>query len=55
MVPAASNREVAKSTMDELLHFVPKSFGVRAFFSRAAICIIDERVRIAMMFESSFR
>lgn len=49
MVPATSNRDVAKFTTEELLHAVPERFGLKSFCRRLVVCLLDEPVRIAMM------
>jgi hypothetical protein len=54
MVPADTNHKLAMSMMGELLHFVPKAFGIKAFITRIAICVLEERVRVAMMSGSLF-
>ena len=48
MVPDPTNAEVAGYTMDELLSAVPET--LKTFSQRIAICLLDERVRISMMF-----
>lgn len=50
MVPAQSNKDVAGYTTEELLYPVPEIFGLKNFFRRISICLLEERVRIAMMF-----
>jgi hypothetical protein len=49
MVPATSNRDVAQFTVDELLHSVPTTFGIKALAQRIVVCLLEEPVRIAMM------
>lgn len=49
MVPAQSNKDVAKYTTDELLHVLPEKFGIKALAERISVCLLDEPVRIAMM------
>ncbi|TFK38424.1 hypothetical protein BDQ12DRAFT_111542 [Crucibulum laeve] len=49
MVPAQSNKEVAKHTTDELLATVPESLGLKHFAEGITVCLLDETVRIAMM------
>ncbi|KDQ50418.1 hypothetical protein JAAARDRAFT_42081 [Jaapia argillacea MUCL 33604] len=49
MIPATTNRDMANITMGELLAKIPNKFGLKAFFRRIYICLLDERVRIAMM------
>ncbi|KAF7361341.1 hypothetical protein MSAN_01166800 [Mycena sanguinolenta] len=49
MIPAESNRDVAKHTMDELLFMVPQTFGMRSFAEGVTRSLLDDRTRIAMM------
>lgn len=49
MVPAQSNNDVAEGTTNELLHAAPEAFGIKDFLRRITVCLLDERVRIAMM------
>ncbi|KAJ7736736.1 hypothetical protein DFH07DRAFT_753360 [Mycena maculata] len=49
MIPAQSNHDVAKHTMNELLFAVPKSFGLRPFCEGIIRSLLEDRVRIAMM------
>lgn len=48
MVPAETNALVAKYTVDELLHSVPKFLGIKAAAEKIVVCALEERVRIAM-------
>ncbi|KAF9524241.1 hypothetical protein CPB83DRAFT_861677 [Crepidotus variabilis] len=50
MVPAQSNHETAIHTLDELLSAVPDALGLKSFGQRISICLMSERVRVAMMF-----
>ncbi|PPQ67784.1 hypothetical protein CVT25_009088 [Psilocybe cyanescens] len=50
MVPAQSNHELAEYTLDELLSAVPRVLGLKTFGKRVAICLMDDRVRVAMMY-----
>jgi len=50
MVPADTNREVAGYTVDELLGFVPKTFGLKAFGERSVICLLEDIVRESMLY-----
>ena len=50
MIPAKSNKEVAEHTTAELLFGIPEAFGIRSFFRNLTICLLEDRVRIAMMF-----
>lgn len=52
MVPAKSNKDVAGYTTEELLHAVPKIF--KQFFRNLSTCVLDEPVRIAMMYAFYF-
>lgn len=49
MVPAQSNKDVAKYTTDELLHMFPERFGIKRFFERISVCLLEDTVRLAMM------
>src|ERR1700722_6621248 len=49
MVPATSNRDIANFTVDEMLHSVPEIFGIKSFFKKLVICLLEERVRVGMM------
>ena len=49
MKPAPSNAKVAKFTANELLFPFPKAFGIKEFGRRMTVCLMGERVRIAMM------
>ncbi|KAJ7302244.1 hypothetical protein DFH08DRAFT_989573 [Mycena albidolilacea] len=49
MVPAQSNHDVAKYTMDEILFMVPETLGLRSFFEGITRCLLQDRTRIAMM------
>ncbi|TFK51574.1 hypothetical protein OE88DRAFT_1801631 [Heliocybe sulcata] len=51
MVPAASNRAVAQFTIDELLCFAPEKYGIKNFLQRIVVCLLETRVRVAMMYE----
>ena len=50
MVPADTNREVAGYTVDELLGFVPETFGMKAFGERTVICLLEDIVRESMSY-----
>jgi len=50
MVPADTNREVAGYTVDELLGFVPETFGLKAFGERTVICLLEDIVRESMSY-----
>ena len=52
MVPAQTNRDVAGHTTDELLFGCPEKFGIKKFLRGVTVCLLDERVRIAMMLVS---
>lgn len=49
MVPAESNHKLAEYTLDELLYAVPNIFGLKTFGKRVSVCLMDDRVRVAMM------
>ncbi|TFK25909.1 hypothetical protein FA15DRAFT_325647 [Coprinopsis marcescibilis] len=49
MVPAKSNHLVAKLTTGEMIDAVPEAFGFRNFVERLTFCLLEDRVRIAMM------
>ena len=50
MVPDPTNAEVASYTLDELLFAVPYAFGLKKFAQRVSICLLEDVVRISMMF-----
>ena len=50
MIPAETNKEVAGYTMTELLSAVPIRFGLRRFAVRVALCLLEDRVRIGMIY-----
>ena len=50
MIPAETNKEVAEYTMAALLSAVPIRFGLRSFAVRVALCLLEERVRVGMMY-----
>ena len=50
MIPAETNKEVAGYTMTELLSAVPIRFGLRSFAVRVALCLLEDRVRVGMMY-----
>ena len=52
MKSAPSNVKVAKFTADELLFPFPKVFGIKEFGRRVTVCLMSERVRVAMMYVS---
>ena len=54
MVPDPINAEVAAHTMDELLFAVPKAFGLKNFAQGIAICLLEDVVRLSMLFVSLF-
>ena len=48
-VPDEANSIIAEHTMEEILCFVPSFLGIKAFASRVAICLLEDRVRVAML------
>ena len=50
MVPNPINAEVASYTLDELLFAVPEAFGLKTFARRVSICLLEDRVRLSMLF-----
>ena len=50
MIPAETNKEVAGYTMAEPLPAVPIRFGLRSFAARVALCLLEDRVRVGMMY-----
>jgi len=48
-IPADTNRDIAGYTTDELLHSVPKMFGIKEFARKLTICLLDEPGRISML------
>ena len=49
-VPAETNKEVAEYTMAALLSAVPIRFGLRSFAVRVALRLLEDRVRVGMMY-----
>ncbi|KAL0565240.1 hypothetical protein V5O48_016786 [Marasmius crinis-equi] len=49
MVPDKNNKHVAYYTTEELIFWVPKTFGLKELARRAVFALIDQNVRIAMM------
>jgi len=49
MIPAQSNHETARHTLDELLASAPGMLGVKDFAEKLAICLMEDIVRDAMM------
>ena len=54
MVPDPINAEVASYTLDELLFAVPEAFGLKTLAQRISICLLEDPVRISMMFVHLF-
>lgn len=54
MVPDPINAEVASYTLDELLFAVPKAFGLKTFARRISICLLEDAVRVSMLFVNLF-
>ncbi|EPQ53280.1 hypothetical protein GLOTRDRAFT_46084 [Gloeophyllum trabeum ATCC 11539] len=55
MIPAQTNHHVAQLTVDEFLWFAPEKFGIKDFLQRIVICMLEDRVRIAMISPCIFR
>lgn len=54
MVPAQTNHDVAKHTINHLLRNVPKTFGLHTFMEQVVLSMLQERVRKAMLYASLF-
>ncbi|KIK56554.1 hypothetical protein GYMLUDRAFT_263633 [Collybiopsis luxurians FD-317 M1] len=50
IAPAQENHDVATYSAEELLHAIPKRFGIKGFVERLAICTLEEDARIAMVY-----
>jgi len=50
MVPADTNKEVAGYTVEQLLDFVPETFGLKAFSTRILICLMEDVVRESTLY-----
>ena len=50
LIPAEYNKEVAGYTMAEFLSAVPIRFGLWSFAIRVALCLLEERVRVGMIY-----
>ncbi|ESK92462.1 hypothetical protein Moror_4499 [Moniliophthora roreri MCA 2997] len=48
MYPAQTNHDVAWYTLEELIHVLPETLGVRNFARKLAIAMLDDNVREAM-------
>ncbi|KAJ8456283.1 hypothetical protein ONZ45_g18784 [Pleurotus djamor] len=51
MIPAKTNHQVSTATTNELLHAAPEALGIKAFLRRITACLVEDRVRTAMMLE----
>lgn len=49
MVPAKTNELVATHTTAELISAIPEAFGLKRFVERCTICLLEDRVRTAML------
>ena len=49
MLPVPINCDVTSFMMGKLLHAVPKALGLKVAFLWLALCLLEERVHIAMM------
>ena len=49
-IPAETNKEVAEYTMAVLLSAVPIRFGLPSFAVRVALCLLEDRMRVGMMY-----
>ncbi|KAH6904909.1 hypothetical protein BKA70DRAFT_513744 [Coprinopsis sp. MPI-PUGE-AT-0042] len=49
MVPSETNRLVAHYTTAELIAAIPEAFGLRRFVERCTTCLLEDRVRSAML------
>lgn len=49
MVPSQTNKDVAGYTTDELLFGCPEILGIKQFLKNLTICLLEDRVRIAMI------
>ena len=54
MVPDPVNAEIASHTMNELVFAAPEAFGLKAFAQRISICLLEDVVRISMLFVNLF-
>ena len=50
MIPAETNKEVAGYTLAALLSAVPIRFGLLSLAVRVALCLLEDRVRVGMMY-----
>ncbi|EAU81978.2 hypothetical protein CC1G_09164 [Coprinopsis cinerea okayama7 len=50
MLPSLTNHKVASATLEELIYAVPAFLGLNALVKRIIICLLEDRVRIAMMY-----
>lgn len=54
MIPDPINAEVASYTLNELLFAVPEASGLKTFAQRIAICLLEDVVRVSMLFVNLF-
>ena len=54
MVPDPINAKAASYALDELLFAVPEAFGLKTFAQRISICLLDDVVRVSMLFVNLF-
>ncbi|KAK7042908.1 hypothetical protein VNI00_008644 [Paramarasmius palmivorus] len=50
MRPAQTNHDVATYTTNELIYPIPEAFGLKNLARKMSIAVLDENVRVAMMF-----
>ena len=50
MISIETNKELAEYTMVELLCAAPRRFGLWSFAVRVALCLLEDRVRVGMMY-----
>jgi hypothetical protein len=49
MVPDPINRDVSSFTTEEFLYGIPEALGLKSLFRNLSICLLEDRVRLAMM------
>ena len=49
MIPAKVNHQAACSMMGELLSAIPEALGLKNFAKNLSICLLEDRLREAMM------
>jgi hypothetical protein len=49
MIPDPINRDVSSFTTEEFLYGIPEALGLKSLFRNLSTCLLEDRVRLAMM------